>query len=219
MTEQHDDAPTAMPPKTNRGRYLREHGGVPLDHPRRCQADSSGTGEPCRKYAIRGGNVCRTHGGSAPQVIAKANERLALAADRMAMKLLNIAESENVPAYVALAAVDSALDRAGVVQPKQVQVDLDAPWAEIMGSITGIAQISQAESRAARGLPPPAAIAPAGGGDIVDAEVVPDPPSGPPNARTGGDRGDVPAQPGTGLQTMDDALEDLRRVQRRRPGR
>ena len=65
-------------------------------------------GKPCRRYAIRGGNVCRVHGGGSPQVIAKARERLALAADRMARELLGIAiggESEAVN----LAAVKDAL--------------------------------------------------------------------------------------------------------------
>ena len=34
-------------------------------------------GKPCGSYAIRGGTVCRRHGGSAPQVRAAANRRLA----------------------------------------------------------------------------------------------------------------------------------------------
>ena len=34
-------------------------------------------GKPCGSYAVRGGTVCRRHGGSAPQVRAAANRRLA----------------------------------------------------------------------------------------------------------------------------------------------
>lgn len=34
----------------------------------------------CKKWAIRGGSVCQTHGGGAPQVKAKAKERLLIAA-------------------------------------------------------------------------------------------------------------------------------------------
>ena len=41
-----------------------------------CTAKSSRTGKPCKKLPIRGGYVCRTHGGSAPQVRQKANRRL-----------------------------------------------------------------------------------------------------------------------------------------------
>jgi len=33
-------------------------------------------GQPCRAMAARGANVCRVHGGSAPQVKAAAKRRL-----------------------------------------------------------------------------------------------------------------------------------------------
>lgn len=42
----------------------------------RCSARKS-NGEPCRQRPIRGGTVCATHGGSAPQVRAAAQARLA----------------------------------------------------------------------------------------------------------------------------------------------
>ena len=42
----------------------------------RCTAHSPRTGQPCKRAPIRGGTVCATHGGSAPQVKAKAKERL-----------------------------------------------------------------------------------------------------------------------------------------------
>jgi hypothetical protein len=43
----------------------------------RCKAKRS-NGEPCRAFAIRGGEVCSTHGGRAPQTKRKAAERVAL---------------------------------------------------------------------------------------------------------------------------------------------
>jgi hypothetical protein len=42
----------------------------------RCTAHSSRTGEPCRKWAIRGGKVCNKHGGQAPRVAAAAKARI-----------------------------------------------------------------------------------------------------------------------------------------------
>jgi hypothetical protein len=42
-----------------------------------CVAHSSRTKKPCRHHAIKGGTVCQTHGGSAPQVKATAARRVA----------------------------------------------------------------------------------------------------------------------------------------------
>lgn len=46
----------------------------------RCTATAKSTGERCQNDAIQGGEVCWQHGGAAPQVQKKAQERL----DRMA---------------------------------------------------------------------------------------------------------------------------------------
>ena len=48
------------------------------DKPRRCRARRT-DGQPCGCWAIRGGYVCRVHGGAAPQVRAKADARLVAA--------------------------------------------------------------------------------------------------------------------------------------------
>jgi hypothetical protein len=62
---------------SGRGDYLKKNGGVPLDHPRRCQAHNRSKhfgreGQPCRRYAAKGATVCTMHGGAAPQVRRKA---------------------------------------------------------------------------------------------------------------------------------------------------
>lgn len=46
----------------------------------RCTAKSKTTGKQCAQLAILGGNVCRFHGGAAPQVQRTAKERIAAAA-------------------------------------------------------------------------------------------------------------------------------------------
>lgn len=43
----------------------------------RCKARSKQTGEPCKKYPVPGGQVCRYHGGRAPQVATAAKRRAA----------------------------------------------------------------------------------------------------------------------------------------------
>jgi hypothetical protein len=79
----------------------------------RCIADNkNGTGR-CRRWAIKGGSVCWHHGGSAPQVRQAAARRLESAIDRLLAALLHIAEDEDQPAAVRVAAIKDALDRAG----------------------------------------------------------------------------------------------------------
>src|SRR5205823_11427625 len=47
-----------------------------LNHPRRCTARRQRDGEPCGRFAIRGGTVCRIHGGASPQAQRKAKQRI-----------------------------------------------------------------------------------------------------------------------------------------------
>lgn len=55
----------------------------------RCRATANHTGKRCRNYPIRGGTVCRYHGGSAPQVRAAAERRkLREEAGTAAMRML-----------------------------------------------------------------------------------------------------------------------------------
>jgi hypothetical protein len=64
-----DDASTSEPDPTVRPKK-------PSHGPNRCTATAKGTGERCRRSAIRGGTVCIKHGGSSPVVRAAANRRL-----------------------------------------------------------------------------------------------------------------------------------------------
>lgn len=189
---------------------------------RRCHKGKGRPGEHCRKVAMEGQQVCGTHGGRAPQAKRKARQRLEEAADRMAKQLLGIAESAESEA-VKLAAVKHVLAIGGINEKAAVDVSLELkPHEELLRDIaaSGIAQISRADSRAARGLP---ALDRADPNGIVDAELVdvgemgPDSPSA---RRTPADRSDDPRDrpafaeepptPGTGLMTMEDATAELR---------
>ena len=50
---------------------------APLSWSIRCRANAQQAGRPCANWAIRGGFVCRMHGGAAPQVRAAAERRWA----------------------------------------------------------------------------------------------------------------------------------------------
>lgn len=143
----------------------------------RCSARSSRTGERCKRPAMLGGNVCRSHGGNAPQVKAKAQRRLQQAADALVQRLLGMALDGETPDHVALQAIRDALDRAGMGAKQSVELSAKepAPWEEMMMEF---ARTSRAEYEARkRGEPRPAPAFPARTEpDIVDAEVVEDGP-------------------------------------------
>jgi len=61
----------------------------------KCTGHSSQTGKPCENHAMRGTNVCWKHGGKAPQVMRKAEERYAEARDD-ALYLLALQLSRDV---------------------------------------------------------------------------------------------------------------------------
>lgn len=76
------DGPLCFPSMTRR----IEPAALPVDG--RCTADSKQSGRQCRnKVAHPGANVCRMHGGAAPQVIAAADERMARVRDEALARL------------------------------------------------------------------------------------------------------------------------------------
>lgn len=69
--------------------------GQAVDHPdRRCTATSR-SGERCKRWAIKGGRVCRSHGGAAPQVRAAAERRLEQ--DRIAGEVSELLDRFDIP--------------------------------------------------------------------------------------------------------------------------
>lgn len=187
----------------------------------RCTARSTRTGEPCKRPAMLGGNVCYHHGGNAPQVKAKAQRRLQQAADALVQRLLGMALDGDTPDHVALAAIRDALDRAGLGAKHAVAVEVaPAPWEELLGDV---AQMTKAESDAihhperaapARALPP--------ADEIVDAEVVEPSFSQPERPGERAEGGPVPdwaeapaAPPSRDLVPLDaDTLADVNRANR-----
>lgn len=76
----------------------------------RCGARAKHSGKPCKYPAIAGGTVCRFHGGGAPQVKAKALERLQAYQNKAIDRLFQLAEQTQFPS-TAMQAVRDVLDR------------------------------------------------------------------------------------------------------------
>lgn len=89
----------------------------------RCTAKSRTTQERCRQPAILGGNVCRYHGGSSPQVQRSARARLA----ELVMPSINTLNYERENAESSAdrqKAANSILDRAGLTRGHSAEVDV-----------------------------------------------------------------------------------------------
>ncbi len=78
-------------------------------------------GHPCKAKAIRGGSVCRVHGGSAPQVRHAANRRLLEALDPAAGELVRIALTGKVERN-RIMAIKELFERAGFGEPKRLEI-------------------------------------------------------------------------------------------------
>lgn len=89
----------------------------------RCTATNR-QGRRCGKFAIPGGRVCRLHGGSAPQVILAAEERLKLLRVPAVIRLEELMNQKEYPS-VAIAAVKDVLDRNGALGKAKETIDAD----------------------------------------------------------------------------------------------
>jgi len=104
---------------------------------RRCKARNR-QGNQCGQAPAIGQEVCRLHGGASPQALNAARRRLEAAAERMAKNLLNLADNDqgNTPSYVQLQAINSALDRAGISGPQEVNVTVK-PYEQVYDGLVG----------------------------------------------------------------------------------
>lgn len=92
---------------------------APPDPMQRCGKHTR-SGRDCHNWAIRGGTVCRMHGGAAPQVKAKAEDRLRAMVTPALDRLEKLIEDESPS--VALSAVKDVLDRAGYGAKQRLEV-------------------------------------------------------------------------------------------------
>lgn len=88
---------------------------------RRCNGTNT-LGERCRNFAIKGGTVCKYHGGATKHVKDKARVRIEMASNRLIGKLIEFAFDDTKPAKVQLDAIKDSLNRAGMKPPEKVEV-------------------------------------------------------------------------------------------------
>lgn len=137
----------------------------------RCVAHKK-DGERCKKSAIKGGKVCRSHGGAAPQVQRSARERFNDLVDPMiniAHRLVEDAANGKLSASEQLQLAKFIADRTGFIPGKVVSVDGPASWElTLQQIITTVPEdlAEQIEAAKANGYPQPSLE------DVMDAEVV-----------------------------------------------
>lgn len=90
---------------------------------RQCTATRKTTGARCGNSPILGGTVCRYHGGGAPQVKARARERLLAMVDPALTELSRLLRKSKLDP-VRMAAVKDVLDRAGFRPIEEVDVTI-----------------------------------------------------------------------------------------------
>ena len=105
---------------------------------RRCKATNS-QGNRCGRFAIKGGRVCATHGGSAPQVKKAAAKRLLAMVEPALVELQELVlQNGHLPSK--LGAIRTVLERAGDVAIgalKQQVVDRDMRPQIVIGIKVG----------------------------------------------------------------------------------
>lgn len=106
----------------------------PMEAPR-CTARNK-QGNRCGKSPIIGGNVCRLHGGAAPQVKMAALARLEHYRDRAAERLCELIELSDFPS-TSLGAVKDLLDRTLGKPTEKVDVSVSGELSLVADRLAG----------------------------------------------------------------------------------
>lgn len=110
---------------------------------RRCTANAKSTGDRCLRRPIKGGRVCKLHGGGSPQAKRSARQRLLAAVEPAMGVLIEVVEAElsvtfdaygkphaTGPGYAdRIRAAEAILDRTGY--PRRAELSIADGVAEI----------------------------------------------------------------------------------------
>lgn len=93
-------------------------------------------GSPCGNRPMMGTTVCRMHGGAAPQVRRRAEQRILEASDKAAYTLVQLMQDPNTSDAIKLAAARDLLDRASLTGKQELSVAVRvSKWDEVSGDI------------------------------------------------------------------------------------
>jgi hypothetical protein len=93
-------------------------------------------GAPCGNAPMAGTNVCRMHGGAAPQVRRRAQQRILEASDKAAARLVAMMQDDTIAPAIQLAAARDLLDRAGIVGKQEFDVEVKVTgWQTVLADI------------------------------------------------------------------------------------
>lgn len=96
--------------------------------PGQCHAKAKTTQKQCTRPALRGANVCRYHGGSAPQVKASARLRLAILVDPsidILSKIIKPGSGKYVKRELQVRVAQDILDRNGLKSKDEIVLTHD----------------------------------------------------------------------------------------------
>lgn len=109
-------------------------GKEPIQSSTQCTARRKHTKVRCTNRPIRGGVVCRMHGGGAPQVKKKAAQRIMEAADNAAGLLVQFMEDPKNDIKVRTQIAQDLLNRAGFAGKQTISVETPK-WEDVASSI------------------------------------------------------------------------------------
>lgn len=108
--------------------------GMPgsVNDSRRCHATAHRTGERCKAPAIKGGSVCRVHGGAAAHVKKAAKDRLLELVEPALSALHKVLADKDTDDTVKVRAALGILDRTGFRPGLVVAVEPNDQWSQVL---------------------------------------------------------------------------------------
>lgn len=120
------------------GRFVPGGGGL-VNPARQCTATVHSTGERCRASARPGMTVCKVHGGSAPQVVRAARERLLDMVDPALGQQYRLLTKPDTTDANRQRAINAILNRTGLAEHAQLDLSVGESFEDVLRAVAGLA--------------------------------------------------------------------------------